>query len=124
MNNIFSNKEDIIEAYSEKRKNFPKEEVEDLFNCILSYLKQVTSDKETYAVRLGNLGFMYKKFKPERKKSKELKVTSNHELIDKMIVELSINNDTKMNPLVRKSFLDKEYKGLDIEEIQDIQNAK
>ncbi len=123
MSNVFSNREDIAKAYSEKRKNLPQEEAEDLLNCMLGYLKQVTSDKETYAVRLGTLGFMYRKFAPERKKSRGLSVTSNHELIDKMIVELSLNNDNRLNPLIRKSFLDKEYKGLSIEEIQDIQNA-
>lgn len=123
MSNVFSNREDIAKIYSEKRKNLPQEEVEDLLNCMLSYLKQVTSDKETYAVRVGGLGFMYRKFAPERKKSKNLTVTSSHELIDKMIIEVCTNNNTKMNPLIRKSFLDKEYKGMSIEEIQNIQNV-
>lgn len=123
MVNIFSNREDIVKRYSERRKNLSEEEAEDLLNCLLGYLKKITSDKETYAVKIGSLGFMYKKFSPERKKSKNLKMVSNHELIDKMIVELCINNDNRLNPLIRQSFLDKEYKGMSIEEIQDIQNA-
>lgn len=122
MNSIFSTKEDIIKIYADKRKGIDEEDIEDLFDCLMGYLKQVTSDNETYAVRLGNLGYMYKKFKPEYKKYRNLKPMNKHDLIDDMLVEVCINNNNRQNPLVRESFLQKEYKGMSFEEIQEIQN--
>lgn len=124
MHNIFSNREDLVKRYADRRKNISEEEVEDLLDCVLGYLKQVTSDNETYAVRIGNLGYMYQKFKPQQKKHRHLKHMNNHLLMDKMIVEVCTNNDTNRNPLIRNSFLDKEYKGMSFQEIEEIQNVE
>lgn len=121
-NTAFSNREDLIKAYSKRRKNLPEEEVEDLLNCMIGYLKQVTSDQETYAVKIGKLGYMYKKFKPIKDKSTNLKFNNNNTLVNKMVVEVCTNNDTNRNPLIRKSILDKEYEDYSIEEIEHIQN--
>jgi hypothetical protein len=122
---VFSNREDWVKAYGKRRKSMPEDEIDDLINCLFGYLKEVTKDKETYAVRIGELGFMYKKFKPELKKSKGSKIQSSHERIDKMIVEVCTNNDSNRNPLIRKDYVKKQYKGMSIEEIQDyINNAE
>lgn len=122
---IFSNREDWVKAYGKRRKSMPEDEIDDLIDCLFGYLKEVTKDKETYAVRIGELGFMYKKFKPELKKAKGSKIQSSHEKIDKMIVEVCTNNDNNRNPLIRKDYVKKQYKGMSIEEIQDyINNAE
>lgn len=122
---VFSNREDWVKAYGKRRKSMPEDEIDDLIDCLFGYLKEVTKDKETYAVRIGELGFMYKKFKPELKKSKGSKIQSSHERIDKMIVEVCTNNNSNRNPLIRKDYVKKQYKGMSIEEIQDyINNAE
>lgn len=122
---VFSNREDWVKSYGEGRKNMPEEDIEDLIDCLFGYLKEVTKDKETYAVRIGELGFMYKKFKPELKKHKNLKIQSSRERMDKMIIEVCTNNDTNRNPLIRKDYVKKQYKGMSIKEIQDyINNAE
>lgn len=119
---IFSSREDVARAYSNRRKNFPVEEAEDLLNCIIGYIKEKTKDKKTYAIKLGDLGYMHKKYDEETKTGFEPQ--SNHTIIDKMVVESCMLKKHERNPLFQKTMLKKEYNNLTIKEIQDIQNVE
>jgi hypothetical protein len=118
---VFSTREDLVRVYSESRKNFPEDEVEDLFNCMMGYLKTLTKDKETYAIKLGKLGFMHKRYKDEF--HTEYEPQSKHTIVDKMIVDLSFReNRNTYNPLTRATRLEVEYGDMKINEIEEIQN--
>lgn len=54
-------KEDLIKAYAEKRKDISFEEVEDLVNSLISYLKKTCRSQDTYEIDLGYLGILHKK---------------------------------------------------------------
>lgn len=119
---LFSNREDVVKIYSEKRKNFPIEEVDDLLDCMFEYLKEKVKDKETYAIKLGDLGYMYKKYREEKKTG--FAPQSSHTIIDKIIVEACMLKKKERNPLFQKTMLEKEYNNLSIKEIQNIQNVE
>lgn len=57
-------KEDIVKKYSQRRKNFPEDEVSDLLNCLLKFIKSKVAEKggETYAIELPSFLTLYKEY--------------------------------------------------------------
>lgn len=54
-------KEDLIKVYSDKRKGISYEEVEDLVNSMIVYLKNVCRSNDTYEIDLKSVGVLHKK---------------------------------------------------------------
>lgn len=101
--------EDAIKEYTGKRKTLKEHELKDLYRCVLQYMKQL---KGEYAIKIPRLGTMYRQIQTE---------FDNHQtsLLDEMFLDRITNSGTKLD---RKSFLERKYKGMTLEEIQNYQN--
>lgn len=60
-----STKNKVIDAYTNKRKSIEREDVEDLYDVMVDFIKHKMKDKETFALELPNIGVLYRKFNPE-----------------------------------------------------------
>lgn len=89
-------KEDLIKAYAEKRKNISFEEVEDLVNSLISYLRKTCGSNDTYEVDLGLIGILHKKIDYDLYEKDDLSKLK--ALNTKMMVQEAILRNTKFSP--------------------------
>lgn len=94
-------KEDLIKAYTEKRKDISYEEVEDLVNSLISYLKKTCRSQDTYEIDLGSVGILHKKIDynlfetTDQSKSKVLNT--------KMMIQEALNSSSIFSPKEHKT---------------------
>lgn len=60
--------QDLVEEYTNGRKNIPQKEVEDLIRCLILFLKKDMRKGETPYYYFPRLGTLYKKFGEEEQK--------------------------------------------------------
>lgn len=114
--------EDVIKRYAEKRKPLSEEDVEDLYRCITGYIKKIVSEDNDYAIKIPRIGFLYKKFKKEDMKRS---IKMDNSLINRIILDLALNEEKVKNLLVKKDLLERFYgKNFELREIQDFQNDR
>lgn len=114
---------DLYKRYSERRKNMPLEEVQDLFECLIKYMKSEMKYKNThYAVDFAGMGHMYRK--PHKEKPQSL-LETNSSVMEDIWMELCYNTKglSNVNLLDRKGVLEgKNFSGKSLEQIQKQQN--
>lgn len=120
MANTFLDREDLVKKYAARRKEISEEEIDDLLDCVLSFVKKEAKNENNYAIRLGKLGFLHKDFRKERQGRKY--PHSNVSTVNNMLIDIFTNNPSTKHPLIRTDIVKRYYKGKTIEEIQDIQN--
>jgi len=118
-NETFLNREDIVNLYAGSRKALSEEDVEDLLECVIGYIKQETK-KDNYAIKIGSLGYMHRSFKKERKGRRT--VRSNMDMLNAMLVDICTNK-TDTHPLTKPNAIKRFYGNMTIEEIEKIQNS-
>lgn len=101
----------------------PVEEVQDLFECVIKFMKQEMVQKNNYyAVKFGDLGYMYRKPHKEKPDTfKELRT----QLMEDIWMELCYNTKSKSycHYLDREDLFDRpRYEGKTLEDIQREQN--
>lgn len=119
----FYTREDLVKKYADKRKGLSEEEVEDLLDCVLGYLKTVTSGVNDYSVRIGKLGYLYKKYQDEMRYLTLTQKSHKRGMMNNMMLE-AVYSEGKWNPILRKDLLKRRFKNLEIEEIQNIVNSE
>jgi hypothetical protein len=89
-------KEDLIKAYSEKRKDISYSEVEDLVNSLVSYLKKTCRKQDTYEIELGSVGILHKKIDYDLYEAYDL--SKSKTLNTKMMIQEALNSNTIFSP--------------------------
>lgn len=84
-------KEDLIKSYSDKRKNISYEEVEDVLNCIMQYLKEKTAEEDIIEICLKNIGILHRIVDYDY--YKELDISFNSKKNTKMMIAEALGND-------------------------------
>lgn len=113
-------KEDIIKAYSEKRKNLSKEEVEDLLRCLTLFLETEFKKPKFTAYEIPNIGFLHKKVDLSK-----LEVMNKNILKEDNEFIESLYLDTTFSPIImRKDMVENYYSEITKQELQAIQNNK
>lgn len=101
--------EDVVKEYVGKRKNLKEKEMKDLYRCIIQYIREL---KGEYAIKIPRMGTLYRQIYTE--------FDNQHtSLLDEMFLDRLTNSGTKLD---RKSFLQRQFKGMSLEEIQRYQN--
>lgn len=119
-NDLIYYKQDIIEAYSSKRKGLEKRDVEELLDCVLLFLEVKAKDSECSSIEIPNIGFLHKKIDL----SKLEKMTSLIKKEDNILVK-TVYTETKFSPVItRKLMLEQYYPGVTLQELQKTQNDK
>ena len=84
-------KEDLIKTYADKRKDISYEEVEDLLNSMISYIKEKTAEVETTEIYLKNVGTLHRII--EHEYYKEVDISFNSKKNTKMMIAEALGND-------------------------------
>lgn len=114
-------KQDIIDAYSNKRKALGKNDVEDLLRCALLFLEKEIKKPSFTAFEIPNIGYLHKKL--DLSKLKEMRKRVQKE--DNFLVECAYLDTTVSTPLtMRREMIDIYYPEIIRQELQQIQNDK
>lgn len=108
-------KEDVIKAYAAKRKGMKNEEVEDLLNCLIGFLKNDVQYDKQYAYDIPSIGQLYMPF--TYFKEEITYMCQNRDRFDKIMFENMIGRSFIIN---RKD----KFAGETKEEIQKLQNEE
>jgi len=116
-------KDDVVEIYSKRRKNFPKRDVEDLLDCMISFMKNKIKEEEHYAIKIPRFGYMYTKDTWQRNNSYITDMTNN-KFLSNMFIEMCYETDTPygVSLLQRKEPMQTQFGHMTLEEIQENQN--
>jgi hypothetical protein len=113
-------KQDVIDAYKEKRKGLTTADIEDLLNCAILFLEASVKDDKCSSLEIPNIGYLHRKlnFNELGKASGTIKKEDN-------VFVKAAYLDTKFSPLVtREDVLSQYYPQVTLEELQRIQNDK
>lgn len=121
-NDLIYYKQDVIDAYAEKRKSLDKKDVEDLLRCALLFLDREMKDKKKdfTSFEIPNIGFLHKKLNFDTIKNVNSRITKE----DNFIAECAYIDTTFLPITMRKDILENNYPNLSKQEIQQIQNDK
>lgn len=107
---------DIIRAYSDRRKALSEEDVEDLLKCLVKFLQKDSKKTDGYAYKIPFIGVLHKKMGNDTlKQSQE----------DSMWMEYYYEPIKKRNfhPLFKET-VSRLYPNMTNKEIQDYQNGR
>ena len=113
-------KQDIIDAYSEKRKSLEKKDVEDLLRCALLFLEKEVKKTDFTAFEVPNIGFLHKKLDL----TKRDKITRRVVKEDNLLAECAYIETTFLPIIMRKDMWETYYPSLTKQELQQKQNTK
>ena len=114
-------KEDLIKRVVAQRVTVDYEEIEDLLNCLIKFIKYKTRQKEVYAIDFKYIGKLYKPLEEEIKNKTDL--TDNTRMYN-ILTDIFYNKSKQRggNILIEADIMQRRYGNIDIEEIQQIQN--
>src|SRR5690242_6868075 len=108
-NDLIYYKEDIINAYADRRKVLEKKDVEDLLRCALLFLEQEFKNPNFTAYEIPNIGILHKKLEFSNLEKMEKKIKKE----DNFLVECAYLETTLLKPIVmRKDMVDNYYPGI------------
>jgi hypothetical protein len=96
-------RKDIAEIYSSNRKGVTVEDADDLLRIMFKYIRERMESEETYAIKLPNIGTLYKDFSIEDYEKVGIATTKEEKLLEKQF----INSIFKTSP--RKIYDHKDY---------------
>lgn len=94
-------KEDLIKTYSDKRKNISYEEVEDVVNCIIQYIKEKTAEEDIIEMYLKNIGILHRLIDYDY--YKEIDLSFNSKKNTKMMIAEALGDKLYSSKNKRKS---------------------
>lgn len=114
-------KEDLIKRVVSQRVTVDYEEIEDLLNCLIKFIKHKTKQKEVYAIDFKYIGKLYKPLEEEIKNKTDL--TDNTRMYN-ILTDIFYNKSKQRggNILIEADIMQRRYGDMGIEEIQQIQN--
>ena len=114
-------KEDLIKRVVAQRVTVGYEEIEDLVNCLIKFIRYKTEQKEVYAIRLKYVGTMYRPLNEELEDKTDFTDNTKMYLI---LSDIFYNKAPHRggNKLIEKSLIERVYGGRCVEEIQKLQN--
>ena len=114
-------KEDLIKRVVSQRVTVGYEEIEDLINCLIKFVRYKTEQKEVYAIKLKYVGTMYRPLNEELEDKTDF--TDNTKMYH-ILSDIFYNKAPHRggNKLIEKSLIERVYGGRCVEEIQQIQN--